>query len=307
VQSLRLLGIIGGVVLWSGLARAQSHGFAVDRFEPAERGSDWFAAESLDLRGNLRWVAGATLDYAHDPLVAYDSNGDVAARIVERQIFAHLGAALTLSDRFRVGLMVPVLLNSAGDSVTSGGSSYSPADGAGLGDIRFSADARILGKYGDPLTLVGGLWLFIPNGSTRNFASDGAFRMSPRVAVAGLLGHFAYAAKAGAQIRTSSDNFGGEPFGSEIQLTLASGYRLVDDKLLLGAEAVTSTVVSDSGGFFDREATPFELLFGGHYQQEQMSFGLGAGPGLTHGYGSPAVRVVASFEWRSAAPKGESL
>ena len=54
-------------------------GFALDRYEPSERGSDWFANESLDLRGNGRLALGAVGDYAYKPLVFYDANGDEQA------------------------------------------------------------------------------------------------------------------------------------------------------------------------------------------------------------------------------------
>ena len=34
----------------SASAQSTAPGFALDRFEPSERGSDWFAADSLDFR-----------------------------------------------------------------------------------------------------------------------------------------------------------------------------------------------------------------------------------------------------------------
>jgi OOP family OmpA-OmpF porin len=37
----------------SPAAAQQTNGFAVNRFEPSERGSDWFTNESLDLRGHM--------------------------------------------------------------------------------------------------------------------------------------------------------------------------------------------------------------------------------------------------------------
>ena len=51
------------------VARAQAQGFAVDTFEPSERGSDWFSVESLDLRGNVRPAIGVVMDGAYRPLV----------------------------------------------------------------------------------------------------------------------------------------------------------------------------------------------------------------------------------------------
>lgn len=294
------------VFLWASLSWAQTQGFALNRFEPAERGSDWFASESLDLRGHLRWAAGATLDYAHKPLVAYAEDDSEYAALVKRQFYVHLGGALTLSDRFRVGLAVPALLDSSGQSVTSDTGQFDAPSGAALGDIRLGADVRLVGKHGKAFTLAGGLWLYIPSGDSASFAGDGSLRLTPHVAAAGQVQRFEYAAKTGVHVRTTSENFGAEPFGSEVQLGLAAGYR-VQPALLLGAEWLAATVVSDSGGFLDPQATPMELLLGGHYRHKDWNFGLGAGPGLTKGLGSPALRVLLSVEWSPNAEQGGAL
>lgn len=286
----------GCVCLWSGLTAAQSQGFAVDRFDTADRGSDWLAADSLDLRGTLRWAAGATLDYAYDPLVAYTPDGDVAAKLVEHQLYTHLGGALTLGDRFRVGLTIPVLVTSSGQVVDDGVTVYEPPDGAALGDVRLAVTGRIIGEYQSAFSLAGGLWMFIPSGSASEYASDGKVRLTPHLAVAGLIGPLEYAARTGVQVRTLSEGLGDEPFGTELQLVAAGGTRLLDRKLLLGLEALTSTVLSGDG-FLDREATPFELLASGHYRHQDFVFGLGVGPGLTRGFGSPALRAVLSVDW----------
>ena len=95
-------------VLTSKPLEAQTEGFAINRFEPSERGSDWFTTESLDMRGHLRPAIGIVGDWAYKPLVLYDANGDEQAAIVKHQIFAHLGGALTLYDRFRLGVNLPL-------------------------------------------------------------------------------------------------------------------------------------------------------------------------------------------------------
>jgi len=46
-----LLAVIASMA-GASTARAQASGFALDRFDPSERGSHWFSAESLDFRGN---------------------------------------------------------------------------------------------------------------------------------------------------------------------------------------------------------------------------------------------------------------
>src|SRR5207244_3936302 len=76
-------------------AQALQRGFALDRFDPSERGSGWFVLESLDFRGKARPSIGVVGDYAHKPLVAYDDRtGKEIAAIVEHQLFAHVGVSL---------------------------------------------------------------------------------------------------------------------------------------------------------------------------------------------------------------------
>src|SRR5258706_1695626 len=89
-------------------AGAQSQtGFAVDRFEPSERGSQFFVMDTLDLRGEARPAIGAVLDYGYKPLVIYDRNGDEKSTIVRHQLFTHVGGSLVIADRLRLGLNVP--------------------------------------------------------------------------------------------------------------------------------------------------------------------------------------------------------
>lgn len=58
----------------SAAAQPVATGLALDRFDPAERGSEWFALDSLDLRGRVRPAMGVDLDWGHEPLVLYDIN-----------------------------------------------------------------------------------------------------------------------------------------------------------------------------------------------------------------------------------------
>lgn len=45
-------------VTTSASAQTTADGFALDRFNPSDRGSEWFALDSLDLRGSGRLAIG---------------------------------------------------------------------------------------------------------------------------------------------------------------------------------------------------------------------------------------------------------
>jgi outer membrane protein OmpA-like peptidoglycan-associated protein len=281
-------------------ASAQTAGFALDRFDPAERGSDWFGQESLDLRGHLRPAVGATLEWAHDPLVFYDARGRAVDALVENQFVLHVGGALTLWNRVRFGLDVPLLSIENGESGTLAGESFRAPAAVSFGDIRVGGDVRLFGKYGDRVTVAAGLQLAIPTGSRDNFTSDGSVRLLPRVMVAGKYHWFEYAGKLGAQIRTIVTTFANAAVGPELQFGAAAGARVFHKRLLVGPELNLSSVLVN-GAFFERKTTPLELLFGAHYTfLRDFRVGAGVGPGLSRGYGTPEVRALISFDWAPA-------
>ncbi len=280
------------------VARAQSAGFAIDRFDPAERGSDWFAADSLDMRGHGRVVLGATGDWGEKPLVLYDRDGEAARNIIEHQLFVHVGGSLMLGERLRLGVNLPVLADQAGEGGTLNGVRFEASEGAALGDLRLAADLRLFGKYRSPVSLAGGVAVFVPTGNRDAFASDGQVRVLPRLLLAGDVGNLAYSAKLGVLYRANDEGFNGSTQGTEAVVAAAIGYRSDSGKLVLGPELFGSTVITEGDAFFSRRETPFELIFGVHYKVgDDWRLGAGFGPGLTRGFGAPQFRGLLSLEW----------
>jgi outer membrane protein OmpA-like peptidoglycan-associated protein len=285
-------------------ACAQSKGFAVDRFEPSERGSDWFSNESLDLRGSGRFAFGVVGDYGHKPVVIYNGDGSERAALVEHQLFLHVGASVNLFERVRLGVNMPFALLQDGASTTLQGASFAaPSGDLAVGDLRAALDVRLFGKFNDPITVAIGGQLWMPTGDENEYTGDGSARLGPRLLAAGDLGPFAYAARLGYVYRASGGNLAGYPIRSEFTFGAAAGFRFADHKLLLGPELSGSTVVEGSNDplrpdpdVFSRKVTPVELLFGVHYTESPIRFGLGAGPGLSRGVGEPDFRVVGNLE-----------
>jgi len=280
-------------------------GFALDRFEPSERGSEWFSLESLDLRGHKRFAIGAMADYGYRPLVIYNADGSTRAAVVKHQLFLHPGATLTLFDRLRLGLSLPIAAWESGKSGTLGTTRYTAPNHVALGDLRLGADVRLVGHYGGPATMAFGTFLFLPTGSRSDYTSDGTVRVMPRLSFAGDLGPITYAYRLSMQIRPHSQMLDGAPVGSEVGMGAAVGLRVLDRKLVIGPEVYASTVVTKSNAAFTRRATPGEIIFGAHYQPNDWRYGLGAGPGLSRGFGAPEMRILASVEWAPQPKKKE--
>jgi OOP family OmpA-OmpF porin len=283
----------------AGAAHAQATGFALNRFEPSERGSEWFVADTLDLRGALRPALGVVADYGHKPYVLLNRDDSENTKIVTTQLFVHVGGSLVLFDRVRASASVPLAL--AQDGSESGGvvagQRIVGSSSGGLGDLRLAADVRIWGTYGDPFTLALGGRVWFPTGDAAKLLGDDAIRLGPRLAAAGDIGAFAYATSLGITYRGNDATLAGHPTGSEVNFGAAFGVRLLDKKLLVGPELWGSTVVSDSSAFFGERTTPLAALGSGHFTAGDFRVGLGAGPGLSHAAGTAVFRALASLEW----------
>jgi outer membrane protein OmpA-like peptidoglycan-associated protein len=272
---------------------AENQGFALNRYDIAEVGSDWFTGDSLDLRGAVRPGVRLGLDWAHKPLLRYDEDGDEIEAVIEDQVHVHAGVALMLAHRLRLALNLPVLLTQGGQQTRANGTTFGTLENsAALGDLRIAADLRLVGEYGDPASLAIGVQLHTPTGNREAFSGDGAVRLTPRLMLAGDLAAFAYSLRFGFGYRAQEDGFGPVALGSEVSFVATAGLRAVDGRLLIGPELWGATVVSEDDAAFETPTTPVELLLGIHYRVGGFSIGAGAGPGLSRGVGAPAVRVA---------------
>lgn len=284
---------------------AALEGFALNRFDPAERGSAWFAAESLHFDGHNRWAVGFVGDVAQGPLVAHEPVDGERVTLIDSQSFVHAGASVVLHERLRLGFGAPLLAYQRASTFEAPGVSVAPREGAALGDVRLGADVRVFGAPGDTFRAGAGVRVYLPTGEREAFASDGAVRVAPQLEVAGELGYFVYASSLSVQVRRGAGEFSGVSGGSELGVVAAAGVRLLERRLVLGPELWGSTVINGGAAFMKRSATPFEVVVGGHYDVFQdLRVALGVGPGLSEGLGSPALRGLASIEW---APRTDTV
>jgi OmpA-OmpF porin, OOP family len=300
-------GALLSVLASTETASAQRTGFALDRFEPAERGSQFFVNDTLDFRGNARPAFGATLDYGYKPLAVYDTAGNERSAIVRHQLFTHVGGALVLAERLRIGLNLPIALYQDGESsivnVNGVNERFKAADKPAIGDIRLAADVRLLGAYGDVFTLSGGVRAWLPTGQRSQFTGDGSTRIAPQVMAAGDVGPFTYAARLALVYRARDDAYAGSPLGSELLGSAGAGIKTLGNKLVIGPEVFASSVFTDANAFFKTRGTPAEWLFGAHYDVGDIRLGGGVGSGLTRGYGAPQLRALFSVEYVPAYEK----
>jgi outer membrane protein OmpA-like peptidoglycan-associated protein len=295
-------GLVAFAILLASVPAAaqEAKGFNLNRFDPSERGSDWFVLDSLDLRGHKRHAIGVVADYAYKPLVIYEPDGAERAAVIKWQAFTHLGASLVLWDRVRAGFSLPILLSQFSENSHIGATTFKPATNSTIGDIRVASDVRLFGENGDPMTAALGLAVYVPTGDRSSYTGDGKARLTPRLQVAGDVSPFAYAARLGFNYRAQTERFADTPMGSEVAFAVSAGVRALDNRLLFGPELYGTTGTS-SGAFFSKATSPFEVLFGAHYRiASDFHLGLGVGPGVTRGLGTPLWRGAAMLEWHPA-------
>lgn len=273
-------------------ANAQA-GYAMNRFDPSEPGSDWFVNDSLDLRGSPNAAAGVVWDWSYKPLVLRGAQGDADSvrNVVTDQVVAHAAVAFMLHDRFRAAVDLPIVVFQHGDDL----SQIAALETSGLGDLRLSGDVRLMGQYGDAFTLALGAQAHVPTGRRSQLSSDGTFRFVPRVLVAGDTAGLAYAAKLGFAYRPLDAAFAGRQLTSEAVFSVAAGVR-VNDIFVFGPELSGATALGKGVDIFAQRSTPLELLLGFHVSLGQSwLLGSGLGPGVTRADGTPSMRLVLSL------------
>jgi hypothetical protein len=279
-----------------------ARGFAINRFSPSGGGSDWFALESLDFRGHFRPTGGVTFDWADEPLAITDRSGaSTGLPIVDAQVFLHVGLALMLLERVRIGLSLPVAIHQSGNQRVLGDFLFRAPSRKVMGDVRLAGDTRLHGGYGDLLQLAAGLEILLPSGVRSQYTGDGVVRVAPRLLAAGQRGQYVYALRLGFQTRESIPERQRQTIrlGHELLGGLALGLRPLQ-KLLIGAEVYGSSVVT-GGNFLRESVSPLEVMLSARLEPlPRYHVMLGVAPGMTSAIGSPSLRLVARIEYLPA-------
>lgn len=295
-RSSGLLALVG-TLAFVGQARAQA---LLERFDPAERGSRFFVADSLELDGKVRFATGVVTSYGTRLRTFRQSGGDLErSELVARSIWVHPGASLVLTPGARFSVDVPVALQSGSD-VSLDRKPYGAPGSPRMGDVRASFDLRLAGpdrRDVDGVVLAAGVVGWVPTGSASDYTSDDFARVGIRLATSVRAGPIIGAARVGYAYRKDDlEPIGGVRLGSEANGVIALGVR--GGPVVVGPELHGVTILGDA---FQRRSTPVEVLLGGHLTVDDVQFGMGAGGAVVTGLGAPLFRGVVSLEWTPSA------
>ncbi len=293
------LAVGAATALASRPAAAQSNtlgGYALDQLDPAPAGDDFFGVPSAATPGHLEPRAFLMFDYAKSPLLL-----GTGKAIVGSQGFFRGDFSLSLADRVSVSFDLPVAIIQTGDSPTVNGVVLTSPHGAELGDLRLGGRVRLFGEDRSPFQIGIGTNVFFRTAHENSYAGEGAMRVAPYVALSGRVdgkvASFLWAASGGGLLRgggnSHSITYGAGAAVSFLQDSLQFGPE-VYASTQIGAGALTSSRVIVEPG----SSTSLELLgdaklrvLGGLY------LGIGAGPGLSKGIGTPSFRALGVIGW----------
>lgn len=286
-----LCGVTLGVLVAPGTVRAEEVNPSLDvgRFVPAEAGSMWFSADSLDFRSSRYLTVRALGSYTHKPFVVYTADGETGS-IIERQGVGQLSLAAAFGERVRVGASLPASFYSVGSPFTVGGVQYGAPGQLALGDARAAVDVRLYGHYGDPFTLALGARGAVPLRVGDAYLSDDRYTMGGSALFAGQVGYFTYAGSLGYSIKEF------DVPDARSTATLALGAVLLDGALFVGPEAVYTTPANAS--VFSIDDSSLEVFMGSHYDvMPSLRLGLGGSMGFLYAVGTPMARGLLTAEW----------
>ncbi|KYF55911.1 porin [Sorangium cellulosum] len=271
---------------------ARPEGFALDRFQPAPAGDRMFGVQSAYTAGDTSPHIMILGDYAQDPLVLRRKSGDEeidAGKVVGSQLLLHLSASLSLWKHLTVNVDLPIALQS-GDGGAASGAVLPPPTSSALGDLRLGARATLYGGYHDPFQIAIAGHVLLPTGSPEAYSGDGTVRGGPQLVLGGHLDRAVWSLAAGPEFR-SSRPFANVEQGMMVHWGAGVGLLLDDERRLqIGPEITGAITVSD----VQQRTTNLEALLGGRYRfADDFEAGLGVGPGLTAGVGTPSFRAVA--------------
>jgi OmpA-OmpF porin, OOP family len=288
-------------------ATSTTPALALDRFNPAPAGDRMFGAQSPYVAGELTPHFSLLLDYAHNPLVlrTTETKKDLGA-IVGDQLFLHLNASFAIKQRLLINLAFPIALLQSGSNPQSanGDVAFTSPDSAEIGDLRAGLRLRLLGDYWDPFQLAIGGYIWFPTGRSEDnsFVGEGSVRGLPQIIVGGRIAERAvWSFNIGPDLR-GARSFGGATGvtqGTKIRMDGGIGFLLDDARnFQIGPEFSASFEAENKTGAGIERTTNAEILLDARYRfLGDFEAGVGVGPGLTSGIGTPDVRVIGMLSY----------
>ncbi|SEU22298.1 Ig-like domain-containing protein [Stigmatella erecta] len=297
-----LLSVLAAVFIPAPAMAQDSQGIDVQQYKPGPGSKDVLGLHSAQIAPHLGWNLGLSINYARNPLnFLRPSTDEFIYNLVRHQYTLDLMGSISLFDRLELGVAVPLTLQKEQSS-----DSFSPLlgeaiDTTGLGDLRLVPKLRLLSTDGG-LHLAVVVPVILPTSGGNEFRGRGAVAAFPR-----LVGEWSsdegtrIIANAGVNLQ-SRETFRNLSVGNEFAYGagVEVPFHISDHKLAAEATIAGALGLKDA----DTEERPLEVLGAlKYFFSEQLTAHVGAGPGLTRGYGTPGFRILAGVNWTAKPPE----
>jgi outer membrane protein OmpA-like peptidoglycan-associated protein len=263
---------------------------ALDRFEPAPAGDRMFGVQSPFAAGSFTPHVMILGDYAHNPLVLRTKKDRTkVGSIVEHQLLLHLNGSLSLWNRLNINIDAPIAVLQSGESPEGSSQTFSSPSKVEFGDLRAGLRLRLLGDYHDIFQLAVGGYVWFPTGASGSYVSDEKVRGMPQLILGGRSDRFVWSLAGGPEIRPSQ-TYATVQQGTMLRWGGGFGFLLGDARhFQLGPEFSAAVTLDGTS----RRNSNAEVLLDARYRiVDDLEVGIGVGPGLTRGIGTPDLRGV---------------
>ena len=295
----KALVIGAAVVLGASTAAAQtstdtSRTFLLERFQPQAGAGDILGVQSARISPHLKPRALVTVSYADVPLRAVTEGADGTQRqLALNQTTVNIAAAIGFFNRVELGIALPISFTESAGAAAVDTSLANPVAKASIADLQIRPKVRLFeaGAFG----FAAALPFTLPTG-----ARDAYVGYSGVTATPSLIGQWegprrsAVIVNLGIAIRSPQQL---------LNLTVGSAFAYsLGAKVDLWPKQNVALLGNIGGeiGFAGVTAvqSPLEAIAAIRWiPVGALAFTLGAGPGITRGYGTPRFRVLASIGW----------
>ncbi|MBI2893227.1 MAG: OmpA family protein [Deltaproteobacteria bacterium] len=257
----------------------------VQLFHPAASATAWASLDRPTVPSHLALSLGAFANWASRPLsIEHDGTREP---IVARALGIDLAVALGLFQAMELGVVVPLqILQEASLSAAAAEDDFSTRGVIGAADPRLTLKVPLLSGG---LRIAGSLGATIPVGKARQFITGPRWVLSPTILAAVDAGPLELAGSVGYWLR--QEHHVTRDFEIDDELVVMAGARApLGRRLGLSVEAEARIPAAASWTAIDTPVDARAVL------DAELAHGLraflGAGRGLTSGYGTPSIRAL---------------
>ena len=279
-------------------ASADEPDINVQHFEASPHGGDMLMIRTA-ARTRSGPSGGLLLSYAKDPFSIEDNREGYSGtfEIVDQHLVGDLFLAWGAWDRFSLGVNLPLVLFTAGETGTV---QAPPADAWGLGDVRIGLRYLVVPREANGFGLGFDLDGSIPTATEGTYAGTGSMAGTPRIVLDYMFSSTLFALNLGYRFQKAGELAGFEKDGGMLA-GLGIRHGLVEDKIQLLAEF---SFLTSHGDPFSQNGSALEAQVGinGCVGDWARVFVAG-GSGFLSGVGEAGFRITSGLRIERCRPK----